>query len=65
MATTTKTFDCVEMKHKAAAKIRRETRGMTLQQELAYWAKGTKSLLARRRALVKAVRGAPPKKNAS
>lgn len=30
-------FDCVEMKRKAQEAILRETAGMTLEEELAYW----------------------------
>lgn len=32
-----KAFDCVEMMHKAALRIYEETKGMTVEQELAYW----------------------------
>jgi len=40
----TKTFDCVEMKRKGAEKVRQETAGMTPEQELAYWQRGTEEL---------------------
>ena len=33
----TKTFDCVEMMHEAGLRIYEETKGMTLEEELAYW----------------------------
>ena len=33
----TKTFDCVEMKRRGAARIHRETKGMTLEQQIEYW----------------------------
>lgn len=33
----TKTFDCVEMMHREAARIYEETKGMSVQEELAYW----------------------------
>ena len=32
-----KTFDCVEMKHRGAEKVREQIDGMTLEQELAFW----------------------------
>ena len=32
-----KDFDCVEMKRKAQAKIHRKTKGMTREEEVAYW----------------------------
>jgi len=37
MTTKTKTFDCVEMKRQAALRIHAETKGMTIEEELAYW----------------------------
>jgi len=51
MQTATKTFDCVEMKHKAAERIRRATQGMSVAEELAFWARGTRQLLQRKKAL--------------
>lgn len=32
-----KTFDCVEMKHRGAEKVREKTKDMTLEQELTFW----------------------------
>jgi len=32
-----KTFDCVEMKHRGAEKVREQTKDMTQEQELAFW----------------------------
>jgi hypothetical protein len=40
-----KKFDCVEMKRKGAEKVRRATRGMTREEELAFWERGTAELL--------------------
>ncbi len=37
MKTKEKTFDCVEMMHRGAMRIYEETKGMTIQEELAYW----------------------------
>ena len=39
MKTKTKTFDCVEMMHRGALHIYEETKGMTIEEELAYWRK--------------------------
>jgi len=39
MKTKTKTFDCVEMKRRGAERIMAETRGMTFEEEVAYWRK--------------------------
>ncbi len=44
MKTKTKDFDCVAMKHEGAKKVQEETRGMSREEELAYWAEGTKQL---------------------
>ena len=33
----TKTFDCIEMKRKAAERIYEETKDFTLEQRIAYW----------------------------
>ena len=40
-----KAFDCVEMKRKGAEAILRATAGMSREEELAYWARGTADLL--------------------
>jgi hypothetical protein len=53
-----KAFDCVEMMHAGAAKVRAETRGMSMDQQVAYWRKRTDVLRrvqrgARRRQAVK------------
>ena len=37
MAKTEKHFDCVEMMHEGALRIYNETRGMSREEELAYW----------------------------
>jgi hypothetical protein len=42
-----KTFDCVEMKHRGAAKVREQTKGMTLEQELAFWRERSRILRQR------------------
>lgn len=38
-----KTFDCVEMMHRGAKNIRKQTKGMTKEQELAFWRERSKS----------------------
>lgn len=40
----TKTFDCVEMMHRGADKIMEEIKGMTREQQLAYWETETEEL---------------------
>ncbi|MBX3177611.1 MAG: hypothetical protein KF886_09635 [Candidatus Hydrogenedentes bacterium] len=37
MKTDTKKFDCVEFMHDGALRIYEETKGMTLEEEMAYW----------------------------
>ena len=51
MTTKTKTFDCVEMKHKGAEQILRQIRGMSREQELAFWNEGTRLLQQRQQQL--------------
>lgn len=51
MPNTKKTFDCVEMKHRGADKVQQAIEGMTLEEELAFWAEGTRELLARKKQL--------------
>jgi len=49
----TKTFDCVEMKRRGAARIYEQTKDMTVQEELAFWKKRTAALRRRVRVLKK------------
>lgn len=44
----TKTFDCVEMKREGARRVYEMTRGMTPEEELAFWRTRTKALRARK-----------------
>ena len=37
MKTKTKTFDCVQMKHQAQERIRKELANLSRAEELAYW----------------------------
>lgn len=36
---TTKTFDCVEMKRRAALRIHEQLKGMSMEEKVAYWRK--------------------------
>ena len=39
----TKTFDCIEMKRRGAARIYEATKGLTIEQEAAYWRRRTEA----------------------
>ncbi len=41
-----KKFDCVEMKHKGAEIVQARLAGMTREEQLAYWERRGKELLA-------------------
>lgn len=43
----TKTFDCVKMKRQGAEKVQQELAGMTLEEEIAFWQRGTEELRQR------------------
>ncbi len=45
----TKTFDCVEMKRRGAAKVQDAIAGMTPEQESQYWRDQTERLRRRQR----------------
>lgn len=45
----TKTFDCVEMQHRGAEKLREKTSDMTLEEELAFWRERTQTLRERQK----------------
>ena len=51
MAPKTKTFDCVEMKHRGAELVRHEIEGASPEEELKYWRVGTEELRNRQRLL--------------
>ncbi len=44
-----KTFDCVAMKRRGAARINRQTEGMTIAQQLIYWRHRTQALKLRKK----------------
>lgn len=44
-----KTFDCVEIKHRGAEKVREQTKEMTLKQELAFWQERSRILNQRQK----------------
>jgi hypothetical protein len=39
-----KTFDCVEMQHEGGRRIYEDAKGMTFEEEVAYWRKRNASL---------------------
>ena len=42
-----KDFDCVEMKRRGAELVRKTLKGMTLEEELEFWRRGTEELQRR------------------
>ncbi len=44
-----KTFDCVEMKHRGAENVRKQTKDMTPEQELAFWRERSRILKQRQK----------------
>jgi hypothetical protein len=42
---TKKSFDCVEMKHKGAAKVQARLAGMSRDEQLEYWRTRTEELV--------------------
>ncbi len=53
-----KTFDCVEMQHRGAEKVREQINGMTLEQELAFWRERSR-ILRQRQEIAKGERHVP------
>jgi len=47
----TKTFDCVEMKRRAAARIHEEIGDLTLEQKIEYWRQQSEQFRAEQEAL--------------
>ena len=45
----TKTFDCVEMKRKCAQRVYEQIKGMTREEELAYWREAARRSKRKRR----------------
>lgn len=39
-----KTFDCVKMKRRGSARVLKNLRGKTVEEQLRYWEKGTRDL---------------------
>ncbi|MFH0793856.1 MAG: hypothetical protein V2A74_07485 [bacterium] len=60
MKTKTKKFDCVEMKRRGAEKVRRATEGLTREEELAFWSRGTAELVKEQKVLRQAKGHANP-----
>ena len=46
----TKTFDCVEMKRKAASRIYEETKNLSLEEREAYWQRKSEEFLRKQEA---------------
>lgn len=44
-----KSFDCVEMQHQAGDRLREQTAGMTLEEELDFWRREAEKFRARRK----------------
>ena len=49
----TNTFDCVEMKRRAALRIHEELKDLTLEQKIEYWKRRSEEMLDRQRRLNK------------
>jgi len=47
-----KKFDCVEMMHQGAKKVKEKTWGMTRKEELAFWQERSRNL-ARRQTMIR------------
>jgi hypothetical protein len=47
----TKSFDCVEMKHRGAERVMKRLKGKTLEEQLKYWQRGTDELLKLKKSL--------------
>ena len=52
----TKTFDCVNMKRQGAEQVMKQLEGMSLQEQLEYWKRGTEELKELQKKLRKANR---------
>jgi hypothetical protein len=46
----TKEFDCVEMMHAGGARLQRKLRGMTLEEQMAFWRQSSRELRRRQQA---------------
>lgn len=49
---TKKSFDCVKMKHRGAARVQAEIAGMSREEQIEYWRKQTADLLELQRAVI-------------
>lgn len=47
-----KSFDCVDMKHKGAVKVKERLAGITREQQLEYWCIRTDELLTLQRRVI-------------
>ena len=51
---TKKIFDCVDMKHAGAERIRQQTEGMTMQELLEFWRRRSQALRERQQQIIRA-----------
>ena len=49
MASKAKTFDCVEMKRKGAARVREKLKDMSPEEQIQFWRRRAEELRRRRR----------------
>lgn len=50
-----KTFDCVKMMHRGAQRIRKQTAGMSKEQELAFWRERSANFKRRQKTVARQV----------
>ena len=54
-----KTFDCVEMKHVGAERVRKQTAGMTRKQLLEFWRQRSQVLRERQQQIIRQSKESP------
>jgi len=58
-STMNKEFDCVEMKHRAAATIQKKMAGFTTEEGLAFWNNQTRSVKEYQKQLIETEKAKP------
>ena len=53
MKTKPKAFDCVRMKHEGARRVQETIKGMTVEEELAYWRKRHEEMVRKKQELLR------------
>jgi hypothetical protein len=61
---TKKRFDAIKMKREGSDRIRQAIEGMALEEELAYWRRGTAELLEEQKARRRSDPSPPPDRDA-